>query len=176
MEAKQSTRWNQSMPQSNASTIVATAVPKANGPVFHVRAFCVWPGVSVPASAGSPTQHLQVQVPQARPSPFPPLTRRNDLQDTWRLRLPSALGISTMGPAATQVMTSNRSTSETKQGGANNFLTIPGTSTTVCILDYRASETDELSQITDNMAADEKEGEKTKSKARREERGKSKAG
>lgn len=41
---------------------------------------------------------------------------------------------------------------------------------TVCILDYCASETDELSQITDNMAAVKKEGERKKTKARREER------
>lgn len=66
---------------------------KAKLQLSKATAVFVRNGVPVPASAGSPTQHLQVQVPQARPSPFPPLTRRNDLQDTsdvptWRLRRP----------------------------------------------------------------------------------------
>lgn len=55
-------------------------------------------------------------------------------------------------------MTSKRPTSETKQGGQTT-LTIPGTSMTFCILSYCACETERLSQITDNTAADKNQGE-----------------
>lgn len=71
-------------------------------------------------------------------------------------------------------MTSKRPTSETKQGGQTT-LTIPGTSMTFCILSYCACETERLSQITDNTAADKNQGEGKKGK-RREEREKLKAG
>lgn len=82
--------------------------------------------------------------------------------------MPSALGMSTMGPQHAQVMTSNRSTSETKQGG-KQLLTIPGTSMTVCVLDHCACETDGLSQTTDDMAADGNEGEKRKKQGKTRE-------
>lgn len=75
--------------------------------------------------------------------------------------MPSALGMSTMGPQHAQVMTSNRSTSETKQGG-KQLLTIPGTSTAVCVLDRCACETDGLSQTTDDMMEMKAKKEKTR--------------